>query len=984
LKLEKIDIVDKKQKSTELAKSDLSIVKITLVDEKLNKKHEVELEIPKINTNTGTFRLNGSTKCLLNQMIQCPITFPKPGSSRFESSYAIFRIENRKLRKEEYFEIRIGSYKLPFAIFAMFSFGFYQTLKKYNIQFEFVDKKPPKSHLYFVEVEPGKYIKFLNIDSKFKKSFVRSFIRNKFLNYNIKEEFGTNKYFEKLLIKMTGRINSTFILTSTLQNIVDPVVKQILIVKVLPSDIENIMFYMCKKCADGYVIERNDVNNLRIRNSEVLVHLAQKQILAAHNTFKEQILSGNDDAKFIFSSTKVLSDFLTLELVMDMEYANPIEEMGSITKVAPLGKSVGGIPSKRAISIDHRNLHSSYYGNIDPLDTPEGGTIGISQQLTIDALITSARGLMQSKEMKNDERSGILSTTTCMSPFLETNDGARVIMVANQARQMLPLLNPSKPAIQSGYESILTNVLSDNFLKKSPCNGKVKSIKDNKIIIECTKGEEQEIDISPIHLRSGTGKNTLSVFKPKVKVNDIIKENIIIAEGGCIQDGMISLGNNLCIAYMPYKGYNFEDGIVISESLAKSGKLTSVHGIIQDVLLSEKDQLNFIANIGDDTKKGDPLIKKISGNIGDLIGFDEEDDMDNIGGQLIIKSPGGKIVDIEVYSNASDNSKFPLLEKYIKKTDKKYQKNRTKYTDRGNTIKDIRISFKIEQTLPIGIGDKLTNRYGGKGIISYIEKEELMPKTPTGDTIEVILNPTGIIGRMNMGQLFELYCGLISKTMARLIIKMTTIKELVALLEKTISVLDTTKNKSFSNEYINKIKKMSSVEFKKFIDEINKFKFFPIIIPPFQAPHYTKIIQVLKNIGLKESYYLTLPEFKIKTLNKVAYGYGYLTKLEHMGDAKIYGRSIGPVTGKTAQPTQGKKRGGGQRLGEGDVASLISYDCLKTLVELSGPLSDDFITKDELINEIIETGNAKFRTPKIVPAKNLLNSYFISLMLTRN
>jgi DNA-directed RNA polymerase beta subunit len=109
----------------------------------------------------------------------------------------------------------------------------------------------------------------------------------------------------------------------------------------------------------------------------------------------------------------------------------------------------------------------------------------------------------------------------------------------------------------------------------------------------------------------------------------------------------------------------------------------------------------------------------------------------------------------------------------------------------------------------------------------------------------------------------------------------------------------------------------------------------------------------------------------------------YISKLEHLGSEKIYARGTGPVTGKVSQPTSGKKREGGQRLGELDTYSFISYNCPSVLAEFMGPLSDDYITKEEIMAEVVQKGNAGYKEPKISPARELLNSYFISLMLKR-
>ena len=125
------------------------------------------------------------------------------------------------------------------------------------------------------------------------------------------------------------------------------------------------------------------------------------------------------------------------------------------------------------MNLQARNVHRSYFGNIDPVDTAEGGNIGVTQQLTVDAYLTSSRGLFGIKDLKDDEGAGILSTTLSMIPFIENNEGARMIMAGNQGKQMLPLKNPEPPIVQTGYESLLSNVLSDSFIKRSPCAGKI-------------------------------------------------------------------------------------------------------------------------------------------------------------------------------------------------------------------------------------------------------------------------------------------------------------------------------------------------------------------------------------------------------------------------------------------------------------------------------------------------------------------------------
>jgi len=904
----------------------------------------------------------------------------------FESFYATFRINSVRTKRESYLISYMGSYWIPLFLILSYAFGFDEVCKKYGITYSITQIKPKKTVLFHSRLDKDNYIIFGNIDTTLKEELCQSFVHANIYKLGIKKEFNSEGYFTEVITEYTGRINSTYRIEEQVDNIVDPVSKQILINKQLPFKLEEIMYYMSSKVINGFKQDRNDLEQQRIRNSEVLVHLILKQILASYTTYKEQILSGNKKAKFELSQSEVLNTFINnSQIVVDMEYANPVEEMSTMTRVSPVGKNVGGIPDKRSLQNDARNVHDSYFGNIDPLDTPEAENVGIVQHLTVDAFITSSRGLFSKKEKNNNIKSGMLSTSVSLIPFVENNDGARVMLGANQGRQTIPLKNPEPPLVQSGYESLLTNVLSENFIKRAPCDGKIIKITSDYLIMTCNDGKSKiEILLTPSHLRSGSGKNTLSVFKPVVVDNQSVKKGQILAEGSFISQGSISLGRTLLTAIMPYKGYNFEDGIVISESLANSDKLTSLHGIQIDITISEKDKLIFINKLGKETIKGEPLLRKVAGELGEIIGFeDEEAGQEMAAGQLIKKSPGGKIVDIEVFSNVFD-SKFPQLKELSIRTDKRYKRDSNeKYTEKGIPIDGILVRFKIEQEMTIGIGDKLTNRHGAKGIISYIEKDENMPITPWGEKVDIIVNPIGIIGRMNVGQLYELYTGLICRSLAYKISLLNDKNKVIPILDKVMTMLDTSKNKEMAKRFMLNFRSLSDRQFKLFIDQIKNRKGMSLIIPPFKAPSNQDLIKILNYLDLKPAYKLKLPEFNMNTFNEVPVGFMYFLKLEHIGREKIHGRSVGPTVAKTQQPTAGKQAEGGQRMGELDTYSFISYNALKTLSESFGPLSDDIKSKNEMLSEIVTTGHAEFKEPQMVPVKDLLNFYFTSLILER-
>ena len=277
MKVNKIEIVDKKERPGEVEKSDISIVKVSIKDKEGN-DHNVQIEIPKIDPKTGTFRVNGQRKCLINQIVLCPITFPKKFESRFESSYSIFRIRSKRTRKLQYLEIFIANTWLPFSILLFYSFGFEEVLKQYGIKYKISSDKPSKTDLYYLKINENNFIYFENINNQLKKELITSFMTVKIDQIENDHPFGSKNYFQNIISKISGRENSTFLIQSNLENIVDPVVKQVLINQQLPYVLPSIMFYMAYKVVIGFVQDRNDILNQRIRGSEILVHLIQKQI----------------------------------------------------------------------------------------------------------------------------------------------------------------------------------------------------------------------------------------------------------------------------------------------------------------------------------------------------------------------------------------------------------------------------------------------------------------------------------------------------------------------------------------------------------------------------------------------------------------------------------------------------------------------------------------------------------------------------------
>ena len=981
LKIQSMKIVDRPEKPGEIDKSDISYVEVKLVD-KFNNVHPISIRIPKINPNTGTFKINGQTKCLTNQIVLCPISFPKKGVSKFTGSYSTFHIESKQRKKVNYLEIFIGNHKIPFLILLGLFYGLKRSLELYEIEYTINNIRPTKQSQLFCRITEDTYLYFENVNTPLKEQVCNSIYGFDFSKYDIKKEFGTEEYFNDLIIMLTGVINSTYTILSNLRNIVDPISKQILINKNLPTTLDLIMKYMASKTVDGFTEDRNSLTNQRIRGSEIIAQLIQKQINKAYTSYHQQVLAGNKKAEFSINETKTFSKFINSEIVSTMEFANPIEEMASLTRITPVGKDIGGIPGKESVEVKMRNVHPTYFGNIDPNDTPESGNTGIIQQLSVNSLMTSARGIFQVKDISDKEGAGILSTSSVLIPFISNNDGNRIMMACAQMKQALPLKNPEPPIVMSGYESVLSEYLSDSFVKKAPYKCKILEITPDYIQIISQEGKKEKISITAVHLKSGFGRDTLSVFETVVRVGQIVQQGQLLAEGSCIKDGCISTGRTFLVGYMPYKGYNFEDGIVISESVASQQKLTSLHALEEEILISEKDRVLQIVNIGERTKKGQPLLRKTIGDLEELLGFEEDESQIVFGQELIKKSPGGLVVDIEVYCN-TDINKFKLLKELSDRTRINHGVvPKDKFTIHDKRIKGVLIRFKIQQELDVDLGDKLTGRHGNKGIISLIEKDDLMPRTPWGERLEIVLNPLGIVGRMNLGQLYELYCGLIARDTAVRVVNSKTRQQVINVFSHVLTELDVDEKKEYSKGFLARLNSLSDRQFKLLIDSIRVKGFVPILAPPFKSPTLTNIKKVLDTLGLKDGYNLFLPEYNTKTIFKVPVGYLYMNKLEHIGALKMHARSSGRL-GKLQQPTAGKRLEGGQRFGEYDTYATISYDCKYLLSEMMGPLSDDRASHNEMISDIIQTGKTSFKETKVSMAREQLAAYFISLLLDR-
>ena len=946
----------------ELNKTLIDKYTIDLLDDK-NKKFSVNIELPHL-TDDNTFLINGQNRVLVNQLVTYPIFYHKPFTGKFESVYASLTVISKKLKNASYFLVYIGGYKVPLASILGYKLGFIETMKQYNLSYTMTEDKPKDIGENDIVISVGTgYIKITYKDEVGKEMALSLKACSKY--FPKEGHIVDENFWRDTLVAMIGNRDCIYQINQVWSHIVTPIERKVLETKGDPSNIADIINKICESVVVGKVDDRNGMDKIRLRSSEIFSHIIQKQVYAAYNEYLSKKFGGDESATFRLDSTKAWSDVLLSQNVQLMENINPLEELSFITRTTPVG--IGGVPTMEAFPMKAMNIHPTYYGTIDPLETPDGPDIGIQQHLAIGASIINNRGMFAIRDRSAIKPSEILSVGPAMIPFVESNDGARVIMGTGQTKQAVPLLNPEIPSVQSGYESILTPLLSSNFIKKSPVEGVVSEINPNDMVITDSAGKKYPVDLKSVRLKSGQGKDGLSIFKSVVKIGDKISKDQIVAEGSCIKEGLISNGVNMLVAYTVWDGYTYEDAIVISESAAK--KLTSIHHIEEFIKLEPDDDVISIADIGQVYKKGDKLLSYSK------VTFDVESFKHHW-------TDGGRLVNIEIYANTEKIPErlLPSFEKF-----KKYYENlygiypQGKFKEKNELIEGILVKFVLNQEMGLELGDKLNNRHGGKGVIGMIEKDEKMPLTPWGERVEVILDPVTIINRMNFGQLFEIYIGFISRRLSERMAKLNR-KEFVSLLQDTIQFLDGTEAKDYSRGLISSIKSISDTRYEKLKEKVVQDRFFPIIIPPFKSPSRENIMNAMMRLDIKPAYSLHFPESNIDT-RPVSVGYQYTQKLEHLSSKKLASRGTEGYVGTTMAPTQGKKRGGGQRVGELDLYNLLGWDCPDIIDEFYGPLSSDHATKDIMVHDIIRQGYTDKKDAVTNPVRDIFSQYMTALHL---
>ena len=535
----------------------------------------------------------------------------------------------------------------------------------------------------------------------------------------------------------------------------------------------------------------------------------------------------------------------------------------------------------------------------------------------------------------------VVSIATALIPFLENDDANRALMGANMQRQAVPLLCTQAPIIGTGMEYKVAVDSGVCILAKNA--GVVERVTGDEIVIRKDDGGVDKYSVLKFK-RSNQG--TCVNQRPIVYKGDKVVKGQVLADGPATDHGELALGYNVIVAYMPWEGYNYEDAILLSEDLVKADVFTSIHieeydCDARDTKLGEEEITRDIPNvseealkdldergiirIGAEVRPGDILVGKVTPK-GETELTAEERLLRAIFGEKarevrdsslrVPHGEAGKIVSVKVFTRENGDELPPGVNEQVR--------------------------VHIAQKRKISVGDKMAGRHGNKGVISRILPREDMPFLPSGEPVQIVLNPLGVPSRMNIGQILENHLGWAARALG-----MQIENNAEGLVERLTGV----------GYDVEKYGIPETVEIGKFGDK--SIKAVQISVPVFDGAHEKDINDALDLAGIERSAKTTLYDGRTGEPfdNKVTVGLTYMLKLHHLVDDKIHARSTGPYALVTQQPLGGKAQFGGQRFGEMEVWALEAYGAAYTLQEILTVKSDDVVGRVKTYEAIVKGEN---------------------------
>ncbi|HEX4662150.1 MAG TPA: DNA-directed RNA polymerase subunit beta [Candidatus Saccharimonadales bacterium] len=659
--------------------------------------------------------------------------------------------------------------------------------------------------------------------------------------------------------------------------------------------------------------------------------------------------------------------FASSQLSQFMDQTNPLSELAHKRRLSSMGP--GGLSRERA-GLDVRDAHPTHYGRLCTVETPEGANIGLVLNMASYAKVNqygfletpyrnvvkgkvtdeviyldaaqeateiiaesgndldangkfvaervSARNCLTPEEVDASEvtyydaaKKQILGSTASLIPFIEKNRVDRSLTGSNMQKQAVPLLKPSSPIVGTGMEKEIARNSGQEFTAEA--DGEVVKAEGSEVQV---RYKDATKSYHPMHfVRSNTGESMNQTVV--VTRGQKVKKGDVLVEGTSMEDGELALGRDLVVAFMPWRGYNMDDAIILNNRLVSDDEFTSIHIndemievretklgpeiVTRDIPNVSEESLRHldetgIVRVGAEVKSGDILVGKITPKGEQELSSEE---------RLLRAIFGEKAKDVRDTSLRMQNGKHG-----------KVVGVKVFSRENGHELKAgvlMQVQIFVAQMRKISVGDKLAGRHGNKGVVARILPEADMPFMEDGRPVDVILNPLGVPSRMNLGQLFETHLGMAARTLG-----------------------------------------------------------YKVATPPFNGVPVETIVSELKKAGLAEDGKSQLYDGRTGEAfqERTTVGNMYIIKLHHMIADKIHARSIGPYTMVTQQPLGGKAQNGGQRFGEMEVWALEAYGAASTLQEMLTIKSDDVYGRAKAYESIIK--QEPITGPKVPESFNVL------------
>lgn len=926
-----------------------------------------------------------------------------------------------------YLVIHLMALKIPLIVYMWQQLGLTNSLHRLNIDYSFSNNPDPNS-TFTMSLSNGKYLSIFT-KSKRQELIVNGLYTIDFNKYKFKDE---NDLADKhsidqfLLDKDTRSLVNLDLLTA---NVLDTWTRDILETNGNSTNIIDLLSVdMVDKLLNDQPDQLSDLKIYRNRQAEVIFTLLYRMLMMSHRLYSSE-QKFKDDAKIFLSENYVVECLLGINPHMKgsaaIEMVNPyspITELKAASKLIKTGPR--GLPNKRMIKLQHRNIHPSYFGNIGANASTEYADVGVVNRLGLTPLLSDKYGSYGTKDIKNVNGWEVLSLDESLIPFINEMQSDRAVLAYTHRAQITPIKDGEVPIVCTGAEFVVPQLASNRFVNIAKRPGEVLEVKQNEYLkIKYDNGELEYIDISP-RLANTKRSSYISLDMQTKPIGYKFDENELLSWTNSFNGDAYTAGRNLTLALMNYDGLSHEDSYVISEKTASKFVTQSLKEISAIIPLNSK--VFQMVTEYKNTNPGDVILEfgyaglNIEQYLDEFEVLDEDsDESENaiynyIGNNVQLTSPGGEISEIRIYINNKNQIDPSILQiwkkmcarlktkaklyEYGKTTDREKiaaldnldmsQLKTGNHKVRGKVFEGARIVFYIKTDRELGEGDKICNRFGAKGIVGTILKDDETPYTDYSGKIDIFLSPFGLAGRKNLVVIKELYLGKILYFLPKIIkekLKVEPIDKIKELILSIYELLDNSKDKKYYNLINDKLTELIKKKTLKTELETENLKFILMCEPFHNNIPLDNMQQAANILGIPLDEKIYIPKYKCYTKTKVPVGINFFQAMEQIAEEYESLRSTGKYKFSTGQPEKGKVNIGGQSLGNWDIYSLLTCDVPNVMKELMTVRSDDFKNKREMTMHIIENGEAQI--PKEVgdaATKDLYKIHMIALGLSPN